>query len=345
MPCSAICAICLETKAFPEQLSFFVACGATSDADLKVIDALGQLRPGTSDMDVVATQLRYLGSHPRLHSDTKARMSRALDMIENEMGPTAAALQKEKAGNAILQNDVVHLLADNKRLHVEAAAATRALESERSRTRAMEDEYDKTKLQCARMKQERDQAKQERDRTRAELDRMKQERDQREKDRNQTKQERVELFKENLDAQKMLTAMLSERQAVKRERHAMEKHRGRQMANLDSDLRELDLVSELAQDLNESRDRETDYIEHIRALQGENLSLYRKLKEQARKMASLVLEHAEQVARVAPTARNEAGRRGGTGDLQGRHHAAARQHRAAKTGVAFLPLSVKPSLL
>ena len=45
----------------------------TSDADLKVIDALGQLRPGTSDMDVVATQLRYLGSHPRLHSDTKVR--------------------------------------------------------------------------------------------------------------------------------------------------------------------------------------------------------------------------------------------------------------------------------
>ena len=102
-------------------------------------------------------------------------MSRALDMIENEMGPTAAALQKEKAGNAILQNDVVHLLADNKRLHVEAAAATRALESERSRTRAMEEEYDKTKLQCARMKQERDQAKQERDKMRAELDRMKEE--------------------------------------------------------------------------------------------------------------------------------------------------------------------------
>ncbi|KAL1712259.1 hypothetical protein EV715DRAFT_278092 [Schizophyllum commune] len=339
MPCSAICAICLETKAFPEQLSFFVACGAifvdinTSDADLKVIDALGQLRPGTSDMDVVATQLRYLGSHPRLHSDTKARMSRALDMIENEMGPTAAALQKEKAGNAILQNDVVHLLADNKRLHVEAAAATRALESERSRARAMEKEHDKTKLQCAQMKQERDQARQERDRTRAELDRMKEERDQREKDRNQTKQERVELFKENLDAQKMLMAMLSERQAVKRGRHAMEKHRGRQMANLDSDLRELDLVSELVQ------------MKHIRALQGENLSLYRKLKEQARKMASLVLEHAEQVARVAPTARNEDGWRGGIVDLQGRHHAAARRHRAAKTGVAFLPLSVKPSPL
>ncbi|KAI5889060.1 uncharacterized protein SCHCODRAFT_02509577 [Schizophyllum commune H4-8] len=351
MSCSAFCTICLDPKVLPEQFSFFVSCG-TSDTDLNVNNASGQLGPSTGGIDAGATQLLCLGDHPRLNSDTKDRTLRALSIFKNEMRPTVVALEKERADdalpqvdNALPQVDIAHLLADSKCRLVDADAAKGALESERSRVRALEQGRDQTKTECVRMKEELIKTREELNKMREELNMIKEERDQTVQERDQTKQERDELFKENLDAQRTLTAIMSDRPAMQKARQAMEEHRGQQMADLYSDSEEIDLVSELVRDLNECLDREQGYMKDVKALQEDNISLRKKLREQAKTIDSL-LEHAvaEQVARVARSAQNEVQRRGGAGGLRERSHATkACRHPAEKTAVATLPLSVKPT--
>ncbi|KAI4521520.1 hypothetical protein K525DRAFT_284818 [Schizophyllum commune Loenen D] len=252
MSCSALCSICLETKAFPEQLLFFAACGATRSDKCPTCrtPSCKKYPPRkifvdliTSDADPLATAL-----------------------------PDAVYLQKQKS--------------DNARLLAELRNAKGALDKEQRRVRALEEERDRTKIECIWMKQERDRTREE---------------------HAQRTKERDELLRELRVADEKLAAMHKE-------------NRERQRVALGSAAQRPGLLCHPMQDRDERGAYERTRMEDIKALEDKSLDLFKELMEHTWKMRSL--SDPVQSAQIQPQSARVV-RRGGADDLRERFYIAA----------------------
>ncbi|KAL1675915.1 hypothetical protein EV122DRAFT_292280 [Schizophyllum commune] len=255
MSCSALCSICLETKAFPEQLLFFAACACRTPSCRKY-------PPRKIFVDLVLSD----GESP----------ATAL--------PDAVNFQKQKF--------------DNARLLAELRDAKSALDREQRRVRALEEERDRTKIECIWIKQERD-------RTREELD--------------QRTKERDELLRELRVADEKLAAMHQE-------------NRERQRVALGSAAQRPDLNRHLMQDRDEGGAQERARMEDITALQEKSLELFKELMEHTWKMRSLSDPTATVQAVQAQPQSARVVRRGGADDLRERFYIAAAEGPRVEVG-------------
>ncbi|KAL1667159.1 hypothetical protein GGF50DRAFT_125079 [Schizophyllum commune] len=238
MSCSALCSICLESKAFPEQLLFFAASCRTPSC--------------------------------RKYPPRKI----FVDLVLSDAESPATALPDAF---------------DNARLLAELRDAKSALDREQRRVRALEEERDRTKIECIWIKQERD-------RTREELD--------------QRTKERDELLRELRVADEKLAAMHQE-------------NRERQRVALGSAAQRLGLNRHLMQDRDERGAHERTRMEDITALQEKSLELFKELMEHTWKMRSLSDPTATVQAVQAQPPSARVVRRGGADDLRERFYIAA----------------------
>ncbi|KAL1753117.1 hypothetical protein FB107DRAFT_218532 [Schizophyllum commune] len=176
MSCSALCSICLETKAFPEQLLFFAACACRTPSCRKYPPRKIFVDLVLSDAEPPATAL-----------------------------PDAVNFQKQKF--------------DNARLLAELRDAKSALDREQRRVRALEEERDRTKIECIWIKQERD-------RTREEYAQRTKERDELMRELRVVDEKLAAMHKENREMQRVALGSAAQRSGTYRdERGAHERER------------------------------------------------------------------------------------------------------------------------
>ncbi|KAI5828029.1 hypothetical protein K523DRAFT_417949 [Schizophyllum commune Tattone D] len=268
MSCSALCSICLETKAFPEQLLFFAACGHGFCER-----CLSRTRSDKCPTCRTPSCKKY---PPR---------KIFVDLITSDADPLATALpdaiylQKQKS--------------DNARLLAELRDAKGALDKEQRRVRALEEERDRTKIECIWMKQERDRTREE---------------------HAQRTKERDELLRELRVADEKLAAMHKENWE-------------RQRVALGSAAQRPGLLCHPMQDRDERGAHERARMEDIKALEDKSLDLFKELMEHTWKMRSLSdpVQSAQiqpQSAQIQPQSARVV-RRGGADDLRERFYIAA----------------------
>uniref|UniRef100_D8QB86 Uncharacterized protein n=1 Tax=Schizophyllum commune (strain H4-8 / FGSC 9210) TaxID=578458 RepID=D8QB86_SCHCM len=255
MSCSALCSICLESRAFPEQLLFFAACACRTPS-------CRHYPPRKIFVDLIISEADR-------HATAPAEV---------------VNLQKQKF--------------DNARMLAELREVKDALESEQRRVRALEEERDRTKIECIWMKQERDRTREEHD---------------------QRTKERDELLRELREADEKLAAMQIDNREMQR-------------VAIGSKAQRRGLNRDVMQDCDELGAHERVRMEDIKALQEKNLELFRELMEQTLKIKSLSEpDAAVQSAQVQHQSARVV-RRGGAGDLRERFYIAAAEGHRVEAG-------------